>query len=463
LGGLRKLEQKYERCGLALEYDVIVTGGGVTGCCAAIAAARSGARTLIIEKNGFLGGNMASGLPWLGFHDKASGKQVIGGLPWEIIDEMQSSGDATDFVFDPITGSAVGVNAAMLKFTLLKKLQSAGASVLFHSMLAGTETNHQTITKLKVQTKQGLLDFTAKMFVDCTDSGDMCVLSGSEYVNGRAYDGKRQVSSLAMMVANIQFQEMLEYFKSHPAQIRPFPLSPELTNRLLEQMASAPVVVIGAFRDIVEKARQDGVPYPRSNLIGVVYPKVSEMVLVASRLEDVDVNNAQSYSYGEAEALMQSEGIMTLLRQYIPGCRSARLSGVGPQLGIRETRHIICDYMLTADDLLTAHPFPDAIAKGAYHMDIHSPDHDGLETKQPPVYQIPFRCLLPRNLENALIAGRCIGATHEAMSSTRVAPIVSALGEAAGTAAAMAANQNIQAKKLSVSDLQARLRENGAI
>lgn len=441
-----------------MKYDVIVAGGGVTGCCAALAAARSGIHVLLIEKNAFLGGNMTGGLPWLGFHEKSSGNPVVGGIPLEFIKVLQKQGAATEFVFDPITGSAVGVNPAMLKLVLFDILKQAGVDFLMHSLVTHAEEN-----KITVHNKEGSRTYDGKIIIDCTDSADVCVLAGGEYTYGRKNDGKTQVASCIARFTDIDYPEMLAYFKENPTQIRPFTLEKHVCEKLLKQMETAPLAILGAFSNIIKGARRDGLEYKRDQLIGVVYPPLKELMLVASRVEGVNVNDAQNHTGSEIEGVLQTKVILELLHNYIPGCHNVRLLAFGPQIGVRETRHIHCDHMLSADDLLKPALFHDSIAKGNYHLDIHSPDHGGLETRQPPVYQIPYRSLLPKGLECMLVAGRCIGADHEAMSSTRVAPIVGALGEAAGTAASIAVKKNVPLREIDINELQNTLRVRGAI
>lgn len=439
------------------KYDVVVVGGGTTGCTAAIAAARHGAKTLIIEKLPFLGGNMTGGLPWLGFHAKQTGELAVNGLPMEIIERLQKTNSATEFIMDPITGSAVGVNGSMLKLMLLDMLRECGVDVLFHSMVTGVEQKERTITGVFVQSKLENQLIRGSIFIDCTDNADVCVLAGAETILGRQTDSKRQVASNVIVFSGIDYNEMLDYFEQRPDQIRPFVLEPAVLNKLLDQMKHAPIFILGAFSEIITKAKAEGVPYDRQQLIGVAYPCYNELMLVASRVEAVDLSSSESHSRGEINGLEQTWGILQLLHQYIPGCKDARVVSFGTQLGIRETRHVIGDYMLTADDLLSATPFDDSIAKGAYHLDIHSPDHTGLETKQPPIYQIPFRSLLVKGVEGLMVAGRCLSATHEAMSSTRVAPISAAQGQAAGTAAALSVKRRQKLRDIPVKELQDEL------
>ena len=168
----------------------------------------------------------------------------------------------------------------------------------------------------------------------------------------------------------------------------------------------------------------------------------------------MDLNDVLNHSRAEVEGFRQTRNIIKLLKNYIPGCEDARIISSGTQLGIRESRHVVGDYVLTADDLLHPHPIPDGIARGAYHLDIHSPDHAGLETKRPQIYHIPLRCLLVRGFSNLLVAGRGISATHEALSSTRITPISGALGEAAGVAAAISSLSEVPVRAIPVAKIQ---------
>ncbi len=444
------------------DYDVAVVGGGTTGCCAAIAAARLGARVLLIEKLPFPGGNMTGGLPWLGFHEKASRRPVVGGIPIEIIKRLKEKGGATEFVFDPITGSAVGVNGVMLKMILEKMLLEAGVKIMLHSLLSDCREQEDGCA-LTVSCKGETMRVTCGVLIDCTDSADAALRMGARLVTGRESDGFRQVSSYVVSFGNIDFSEMLAYFKAHPTQIRPFKLSDAALASLLAQMETAPLWVLGAFEDIISRARANGVSYPRRQLIGAAYPAYGNLTLVSSRVENVECQNVGEFTRAEIEGLQQTWGILELLNNYIPGCSNARILSSGAQLGVRESNHCVGEYTLTASDLLCGARFEDAVLCGAYHIDIHSPDHDGLETSQPPVYQVPLRSLLPKGTRRLLVAGRCVSATHEAMASTRVAPISAAMGEAAGVVAGLAALSNTEPRRVPYGETKKILIRNNAI
>ena len=444
-------------------YDVIVIGGGTTGFAAAIAAARNGVRTALVEYNSFLGGNAANanGLGFLGFHNKQK-QSVVRGIALEMVQRLQSLGGASEFYFDPITSDLVAINGNWMKIVMMEMVAESGVNLYLRSLASQVQSRNKTLDAIYIVNKQGCQELRAKAFVDATDTADIAVMSGADYVVGRERDHKVQVSSFCFRVGNLDFKEILDYFSEHPDQIRPFHLEKHVLDDLLKQMHSAPFIT-GGLTDLVAKAIEDGIDFPNDRLCGCWYPEEREALIVASRVENVDPNNVTEYSQSEKVGQLQVKEIMKFIHNYMPGGKNARLVATGHQIGVRETRHIVGEYELTLEDLLQGKMFNDAIALGAYHVDIHTPDGKGLAPFLPlPTYSIPYRALLPKNVDNLLVAGRCISATHEVEASTRVIPIGMALGEAAGTAAALSARQNTKPKSLNVRHLQEMLVQQGA-
>lgn len=341
-------------------------------------------------------------------------------------------------------------------------LHDAGVIFHLHSMLADTVVEDGTVKGVIVQNKEGAHILAAKAVVDASGDGDAAVRAGANYVYGRGEDNKTQVSSLVFRVQNIDFKPLLHYFRNNPTQIRPWEMSDDTLQELLRQMDDAEVFVLGGLQTYIAQAIKDGVKFPRANLVGVCMPKFNQMIVVSSRVEGVNPNDNRSYSDGEVNGLLQMKEIFDFLKRYAPGFEQVRLIDSAHQIGVRESRHIVGDYLLTADDLLTGRMFEDCICLGGYHMDIHTPDGKGIESKKVGTYEIPFSCMLPKNLERIIVAGRPISATHEAMSSTRVIPIQMAQAEAAGLAAAMSAEADCPVRGLDVGKLQRRLIEGGA-
>jgi hypothetical protein len=441
------------------EPDAIIVGGGTTGLAAAISAARAGARTLLVEQCGFLGGNATVIPGWLGFHSLA-GEQVVGGLPDGLVRRLQGEGRATRFERDPICGSVVGVDPHWWKVFAAELVGEEGIAVRLHTR--AVEAAHQAgRVRVQLDCRGVVEDVSANVLIDCTDTGEAARMAGARFVRGREEDGRMQVASWAFTVGNVQFADLIAYLQSHPTDARPFP-DCDLTDWLRE-LPQKEAFVLGAFAARVRQAVQDGLPLTRENVPGISFPQRGEFFTVASRVEDVDPGDPEALARGEIEGACQARHWVRFLREYAPGFADCRLVATPHQIGLRETNHLLGDYTLTGDDLLAGQPFADGIACGAYHLDVHSPDHAGLETARPPVYQIPYRSLLPRDVDGVLVAGRCISATHRAMASTRVIPISMAIGQAAGTAAALASRQGVSPRDVPVAALREMLRGEGAI
>ncbi|TBL73325.1 FAD-dependent oxidoreductase [Paenibacillus thalictri] len=443
-------------------YDVVVVGGGATGIVAAMASARAGAKTAIVEYNGFVGGNVIPGLPLLGFHNN-SGQLIVKGIAYEIARKLQEMGAATSFYMDPITSDVLGVDPHWFKYLVTKMLRDDGVDFFLHSMLTDTVVEDGQAKGVVIQNKEGTQLLAAKLVIDCSGDGDAAVRAGADYVYGRRSDNKTQVSSLVFRVGQIDFAPLVKFFREHPTQIRPWDMSEEVVSNLLDQMDEAEVFVLGGFQQYIEQAIADGVDFPRANLVGVCIPKFNQMIVVSSRVENVNPNDNRSYSNGEVTGLLQMKEVFDFLKTYAPGFEQVQLLDTAHQIGIRESRHIVGDYLLTGEDLTTGRFFDDVICLGGYHMDIHIPGQSKtIASTKVGTYEIPFSCLLPKGLDGMIVAGRPISATHEAMSSTRVIPIQMAQAEAAGTAAAMCVEQGISVRNLDIAELQKRLISLGA-
>ncbi len=443
-------------------YDVIVVGGGTTGGFAALSAAREGAKTALIERDGFIGGNAANGLPWLGFHHAGTGKQCVGGLPFSFIKELQDMGGATRLAKDPICGSAVGVNSTFLKLLFAEKFKEYGITSFLHTVAMSAYSDEQGLWHIRTFNSSGQWEVIGKTVIDCTDIAAMAISAGAEYSFGRQSDGKPQASSAVIRFAGIDMEALVGYFKENPKQMRPFKIESDTLQQYISSLSEQDIFVMGAFPDIIAVAKSEGVSYLRDRIIGVANVKEKELILVCSRSEGVDPRDNEGYTSAEHDALLQTKGILKLLREYIPGCKNAYPIASGHTLGIRETYHISGDTTLLPEQLMEGYRFEDAIAVGGYHLDVHSPD-GGLKSQFPKAYSIPYSCMLPKGLDNMLVAGRCVSATTDAQASIRVIPILGAMGQAAGLAAALAVSQNKTVRNVDIAALQKKLKFNGAI
>jgi hypothetical protein len=357
------------------------------------------------------------------------------------------------------------VDGNWLKLVAAQEVQAAVVGIWLHSLVVDVAMDRSIdppqVSGVYAMGRDGLHLLPARVMVDCTDAGDLARMSGVRMTRGRGKDGAVQVSSWTVTVGDVDFGPLLDYFEAHPSEMRPFPL--EDPTALLRQMRDAEVFVMGSFHRLVQKAKSDGLDLPRNFVPGIAFPEVGQIMHVASRVEDVDPTKVASHTVAEMEGMRQAKLWMRFFREYVPGCAECRLIATPSQIGIRETYHMEGLYKLAADDLLAGRRFEDVVARGGYHLDVHSPDHGGVETKRPPAYDIPYRCLVPKGVDGLLVAGRAISATHEAVASTRVIPISMAQGQAAGTAAALAVQKQVVPREVSLPALQTMLRKGGAI
>ena len=421
----------------ALSYDVVVVGGGMAGCVAACAAARAGAKVLIIEQNAFLGGAATAGVvgQFVGWTTR-SGRRVVAGLAEEIVMRLRSLGGCgpiEDFVMS--TGhrmNRVQFDPELLKIVLDQLLADAGAGVLFRSVLIASVRADDAVRRVFVWSAGKLLDIRAASFVDA--SGDMALLqsAGAAFLELGA-DEALQPSTMMFAMSPIDFDK-------------------------LDALSAA------ERKSIAETGFEQGA-LPRAALHYSRAPGTQEAWFNISRV-NVDPDDPFSLSRGEAEGRRQVLRIAAFLKANLPGCEQARLSSIAPQLGVRDTRRVRGDYVVVADDLRLARAFPDVVACGAYPIDIHHADGPSLTFEEfgpDHHYGIPFRALLPANLANVAAAGRGISADHDAFAALRVMPTSMAIGQAAGLAAAMAsAGTQGVIRAVDVGVLQATLRAQGA-
>jgi len=404
------------------EFDVIVAGGGAGGIAAAVSAARNGARTLLFDRYGFLGGGATAMLvnPFMPYW--AGRTQIIHGVLQEIIDRLTAMGayghPKCEAAFDP---EAFKVVAELL-------CQEAGVTLLYHSVLAGVTKDGDRITAVKVANKAGLVELKAKLFIDSTGDGDLSAMAGAVVEKGRPEDGLAQPMTLNFRVANIDLDRM--------------PSRGEVTRLYLEAKANGEI-----------QCPREDVLFFYTTQPGVIHFNTTRVVMK-------DATDPWALTEAEIEARRQVQQYMAFFRKHVRGFENAYLQTTAPNIGVRESRRVIGEYVLTAEELMAKCRFDDVIALGSYPIDIHNPAGTGTVLKylQPgEYYQLPYRILVPKGVANLLVGGRCVSCTHEAHSAIRVMPIVMAMAQAAGTAAAICLADGVTPGQVDVRKLQARL------
>jgi ribulose 1,5-bisphosphate synthetase/thiazole synthase len=445
---------------VAARPDVLVVGGGPAGIGAALGAARAGADTVLVERYGFLGGNatVALVMPWMSFHtqrpqtprlgdvglmptDHGEGEPVVGGFHVELIERLVAAGGAIPPSDE--TGYTVPFDPEVFKSVALHALDDAGVHYLLHAFCSGVTEEHER-SGVVLETKSGPLVVQPRAVVDGTGDGDVAAAAGAEYAIGRKQDGLTQPMTLMFRMADFEREEFARYVKEHPGEWRG---------------------VHGLWELVKEAAAAGDLELPREDILFFGTPHEREVAVNSSRITGVLGIDAWDLSRAEMIGRYQVEQISTFLRDYVPGFSRSYMVQSGVSVGVRETRRVLGQYVLTAEDILTARKFDDVIARGTYPIDIHNPAGKGTVLRSVPpgdAYDIPLRCLLPRRVDGILTSGRCISGTHEAHSSYRVTPTAMATGQAAGVCAALAAARHRWPREIPARDVQAELLRQGA-
>lgn len=433
--------------------DVLVVGGGPAGIGAAVAAARAGARVLLAERYGFLGGMATAALvgPLMSYHttpvrdsvETVAPRKVIGGLLDELVDRMVAVGGAVPP--NAIWDYMVLIDAEAFKTVALQLVLEADVGLMLHSQAVGVVRDGNRVRGVIFETKAGRQAVLADVVVDATGDGDVAAQAGAPFDIGRQSDCACQPMSLIFKLGGVDFGRFREYVRGHPGEFN----------------------LAQGLRRLVDEATRNGdLDLAREDVLFFPTPAPDEVVVNSTRVNGCSALDVWGLTAAEIEGRRQAEMLVGFFRGYVPGFERARLLQTGCQIGVRETRRVRGEYVLTAKDVLEAARFTDVIARGCYPLDVHSPDGRGTEMRHLPpgsCYEIPYRCLVPLDVEGLLVAGRSISGTHEAQSSYRVMPICMATGQAAGVAAAYAAKAGVPPRAVDVEAVQAELLRQGAI
>jgi hypothetical protein len=441
------------------EVDIAVAGGGTAGTVAAIAAAQSGMRVLIIEQFGSLGGSSTNGMVTPHMSIGIPENPLCSSVGAEIDKAMVESGfgahQSRSLAFDP----------EMLKFTLESIALERGVKILYYTLVSGVIKEDGKVTGLIVENKAGRSAILAKTVIDCSGDGDICVLAGVPYDRGNPDNGKNQAMSVRYMMSGVDIEKFVTFIRKYkPDQEyrKPFfhtasvwggngkwPLEPLFKKAL----------------DAGDITREDGQYWQvfgvpgKKDVLAFNCPEIFDRTDGTSPL---DLTEAQIYSRKAIQRLTK------FYKKYFEGFENAYVSAVAPMVGVRESRRIKCRYTLQDDDVFTYRKFPDGIVQNNYPLDVHGfkGKYNEAGRKTPPdgktYYEIPYLCLVPVGVKALLVAGRCISASFAAQSSLRVMVPVRALGEAAGIAAAMSIKQGVDVSEINGEEVRREMIRCGA-
>jgi ribulose 1,5-bisphosphate synthetase/thiazole synthase len=439
------------------EVDVLVMGAGPAGICAAVAAARGGAKAMVIEQCGSVGGAATTGLvgPFMTSFDAKNEKMVIRGMFKEVVDRMVALGGAIDPAEIPgetpksgfyrIGHAHVGpFDHECFKSVATAMILESGAELLLHTQFVDALIEDGNITGVVVANKGGLSAVRAKIVIDCTGDADVAARAGVACELGNVVDGNIQPATLFFRVYNVDTARMAAHIREHAEEIVPF---------------------YGPYSWLIREKQAEWGDVPRAEVCLFEGVTPGEFRLNVTRILDVDGTRAEDLTRAEIEGLRQAHKVFDFLKKYAVGFENARFMGTAASVGIRETRHIDGVKRLTAEDVTACRVPEDAIAVMATCMDTHNRSNPGgtfYPLTNGPYFGVPYGCLVPRGVGNLLVAGRSISADSVAASATRMIPCCMVFGQAAGAAAAIAVQENVAPADVDVKALLSTLRAQGA-
>lgn len=443
----KRIVHNYE-VSIIAEYDVVIVGAGVAGISAAVAASRNGMKTLLVERDGCVGGTATTGLMVVFMGVSFS---TIRGNCKELIDRLERKGAAfvaENTPFDP----------EVFKFEAEQWLLENNVDILYHAAFSDVLVENDCVKGIFLQMKEGMRLVLAKIIIDTTGDADVAAAAGVDF----QFTNHVQPMTSIFRMDNVNTPEVISYIENHKDQF--FSQRGQITWKVDH---NPPFFTLGGFFDLIKEGKERGeLVLPHDSIWLGPLPRAGQYYVNTTRIGGMDGTSSIELSKAEIEMRKQAWNVAEFMKKNIPGFENAEMLDIAVRVGVRETRKIIGEYILTGEDLESGASFKDAIAIYDFPMDIHGAvgkeeTHSwGLIDK---VYDIPYRCLIPTKVENILVAGRCISSDSRAHGSTRSMPCCMATGEAAGVAASLAIKSNVVPRNVNVEDLRALLQAQGVL
>jgi hypothetical protein len=454
------------------KYDVVVVGGGSAGIAAAVAAARNGAKTCLVEAGPMIGGELLTGMTIDGALN-ARGEWIVGGVINDLLKACREMGGFIERLNDFRLIQYVAYDPEILKIAIAQVVYDSGVDVLLYTFADDVVKSGDRIEGVVVRNKNGRTLLSAKSFIDCSGDADLCLMGGAQMLP-HDDDGPPQPVSMMFRMAGVENEPLLSFVRDHPTYlavgesetIRAGRTDAELAQAIYDQ--GQPCVFFKGDGPFLADAIERGELH-KTALIMMQPTSAArkEVCINTTRVSLADPTRPEALSVALRSLVGQVRQCASFLQKNVPGFENASLSGLAPRVGIRETRRIVGDYVLTRDDVFEARKRDDGVAKGCHHIDIHQ---DGTGQIRIPVrdggsYDIPLGSLLPKGLSNVAVAGRCLSADRAAHGSARVMGGCMAMGQAVGTLAALSVNQNEKADMRTVGIMRLRnvLRDQDAV
>jgi len=442
---------------------VVVAGGGPAGFGAAIAAARNGANTLLVERYGFLGGMLTAGdVPLLPIHIlapiKDEEKPVAGSIARELVERLVEIG--ATITPDNAMKSSISrarahqyVNLHITGLVMQDMVKENGAKLLLHTLTCDTIVEDNAVKGIIIENKSGRQAVLAHTVIDATGDGDVAARGGAEFEQTRG--AAVLPATLIWRMGNVDIEKYQEYLKTDPGLKKLLQEKlkelPDYVTEMKEVLPSEDSPGTGVPQEFKLRIGYRELPQLLCSLKYSHYLRTGEVDVKMGNVWAVDVTNAKELSDAEVLARRKCKEITKFLKNNVPGFENSHLAVIATQLGVRESRRIIGEYVLTEDDVENGAKFDDIIARSRTGDKLHG--RDGW-TRAP--FEIPYRCLVPKKLDGLLVAGRCISQTHGAVRRWSPRDILTcmATGTAAGTAAAFAAKNKVAVRNVDVKEVQ---------
>lgn len=472
-------------------FDVIVVGGGSAGSMAAVAAARGGARTCLVERSGHLGGTCFELANVTPFHNNR-GDQIVRGLPQELVDRVSRRGGANGGGHLPnpsgIGGSFTPLDPGVMKSVLFEMAGAAGVELWLHALVIDAIADGGTLKGIRIFNNSGPQELFAHAIIDATGDADVAVRAGAAFVQDTPEAALN--ATLLFRAAGVDSDAFIADARSAPHKIvlvaDPYlrdvkKLDPAGVMRGVRTIYDCPYIYLAhVVRDYIPRrdwtewqiTGEDKADWGQLKPFGSqfsIMPMAHRSDIVTLNVTGMtfDATNGAALSQAEIEGQRQVNLALVVLRRYVPGFEQSFLHSVAPRVSVRASRRIVGVYMLTRADVESQARFPDAIARGSYPMSVQSTTQSNLRhhvfVGAGGDYDIPYRSLLPEKIDGLLVAGRCLSATREAAGSARMGAQCMAYGQAAGVAASIAARQRIQPREVPIESLRSALLDQAAV
>lgn len=445
-------------------YDIAVFGGGPAGLAAAITAARAGKKTILLEKNGYLGGNLATGLPPLGFLDE-HGRQCIAGFGQEFVDRLVERGQCYGHRYCPKHNSISNMDAEGVKILAIDMCREAGVDILLHCQTQKVEVENRKIKSVTMYGKCNEIVITADIYIDCTGDGDVGYLAGCSYDMGR--DGTHVLMPPTVMctMENVDNTKLFDYIEQHPEEVVFSETIDQKPGYDAAYFKASPNHIFVGMTVLFKRLREEGkLPVNRESMIVINGLHPGQVYINSTRLLETDATDILDLTRAELDGQTQLPKLAEIFREYVPGFDNCYISSVCSNLGVRETRRLKGIRCMTVEEATSGLVPEDSICLSGYKMDIHNGKNctTWFKTIDEP-FGVPYGTLVSAEVDNLMFAGRCASVDAYVIGSTRVMTVCMSMGQAAAVGAAMAIDHGTKPADVDVKIVRQELRKQNVI